>query len=148
MANDAARPWMRGNTSRANVDMGDYSKIPNKFFGSGMESKLGHSPSLLFLALCEHANRNSSTSFKASDAALASETGLGTRTICQARKRLVEFNIVSCDRQDGRSYIYTLKQYQFNWLPLKERPRVKRKPRAVHASRIEVQQILQGSQLV
>jgi hypothetical protein len=147
MVNDQACPSKQGNPPHATVDIGLYTKIPSKFFSSGTASKLGPSPSLLFLALCEHANRNSSISFKASDAALASDTGLGTRTIFKARQRLVEFNLICCDRQNGRSYVYTLKEYQFNWKPLKERPRVKRKPRAEHASRIAVQQTLRGSQL-
>jgi hypothetical protein len=57
----------------------------------------------------------------------------------------VEFNLVSCDRQDGRSYIYTLRKYEFKWQPVKERPRPKRKPRAIHASRIELLQSLRVS---
>lgn len=146
MANDQARAWTRGNPPRADVEIGPYSKIPNKFFGSGMASRLGPSPSLLLLALCEHANRNGSMSFTASDAALASDTGLGTRTIHKARKRLVEFDLVSCSRQDGRSYTYTLRKYEFQWQPVKARPRHKCKPRANQASRAKVQQILPVSQ--
>jgi len=121
----------------APVDIGPFSKIPNKFFGSGIAAQVGPSSALLFLALCEHANRNSNMSFKASDAALASDTGLAPRTICQARKRLVEMKLVSCDRQDGRSYTYTLAKYNFTWMALRERPRSKRNPRALHASRLK-----------
>lgn len=146
MANDPAGPSPH-RKSRATVKIGHYSKIPNKFFGSGMAAKLGPSPSLLFLALCEHANRHGSKSFKASDAALASDTGLATRTISPARKRLVEFNLLSCDRQDGQSYTYTLKEYQFQWQPMKDRPRANRKPRALHVARIKVQQILPVSRI-
>ena len=67
---------------KGGVDVGPYTvKIPNRFFGSGMAARLGCSASLVYLALWDHANRNSNT-FKASDRALASDTGLGTRTIC------------------------------------------------------------------
>lgn len=146
MANDQVRATAYGNPSRSKVDIGPFSMIPNKFFGSGIAANLGPSPSLLFVALCEHANRHSSLSFKASDAAIASDTGLGTRTISQARKRLVEFNLVSCDRQDGRSYTYKLKKYDFKWQSVNERPRPIRKPRAIHASRVELSQNLPVSE--
>ena len=137
MANSEARPSLGSDKPRPTVDIGPYSKIPNKFFGSGVAAQLGPSAALLFIALCEHANRNGSLSFKASDAALASDTGLSPRTISPARKRLMELRLVSCDRRDGRSYIYTLTKYEFTWQPVRERPRLKCNPRALHASRIK-----------
>lgn len=120
---------------KGNVDVGPYSKIPNKFFGSGTAAKLGCSASLIFLALCEHANRESSNTFKASDRALASETGLGTRTICDARKLLCERGLVSLRRPEGQSYTYTICKPSLEWVPLAQRLRTKRKPRALHALR-------------
>jgi hypothetical protein len=117
------------------VEIGLYSKMPSKFFGSGTASSLKPSASLVFLALCEHANRVGENTFKASDKALASETGLGPRTICDARKRLVERKLVSCSRQEGQSYVYTLPAFSFDWVRLEDRPRRKRKPRAIHATR-------------
>jgi hypothetical protein len=117
------------------VDVGSYTKIPNKFFGSGTAAKLGCSASLVLLALCEHANRENSNTFKASDRALASETGLGTRTICDARKKLEEHKLISCSREEGQSYVYTLPVFSFNWVRLENRLRSKRKPRAIHATR-------------
>jgi hypothetical protein len=119
---------------RPAVDLGPYSKIPNKIFGGGIARELGPSAALFFLALCEHANRNGSMSFKASDASLAADTGLSPRTICEARKRLMEWNLIACDRQHGNSYTYRLSRYNFTWKPVKERARVKRKPRAMYAS--------------
>jgi|ERR1035437_5572652 hypothetical protein len=122
-------------TTTGKVDIGPYSKIPNKFFGSGTAAKLGKTASLLFLALCEHANRVSSNTFKVSDRALASETGLGTRTICDARKRLNEYGLISNSRSEGQSYNYTLPKLLLQWVPLEKRPRIKRKPRAIYAQR-------------
>ena len=115
------------------VDIGPYTKIPNKFFGSGMAAHLRPSAGYFYLALCEHANRNSSNTFKASDKALASDTGLGTRTICDARKKLIEYGLISCKREKGQSHGYTLLKFSLEWKPLKERHRRKLKPRALHA---------------
>jgi hypothetical protein len=117
------------------VEIGPYSKMPSKFFSSGTASSLGPSASLVFLALCEHANRHQCNSFKASDKALASETGCGPRTICDARKRLIEHGLISCSREEGQSNVYTLPTYSFEWVRLEERPRQKRKPRALYAPR-------------
>jgi len=117
------------------VEIGPYSKIPCKFFGGGKAATLAPPAALLFLALCEHANRNNSNTFKASDNALAADTGYGTRTICDARKRLEERGMISCSRQEGQSYTYTLPVFSFEWIRVKDRPRKKRKPRAIHATR-------------
>jgi len=123
------------------VDIGPYSQIPNRFFGSGKAAALGPSTSLFYLALCEHANRAGENCFKASDRALASDTGLSTRTICDARKRLIENRLVFCSREDGQSYNYTLQRPELPWVPIKQRPRQKQKPRAIHASRDLIGQI-------
>ena len=128
------------NKSRANpmpVDIGNFSKMPNLFFGSGWAARLGLSPTVLFLALCEQANRNSANAFAVSDRALASDTGLGPRTICDARKCLVEEGLISCAREKGRSFTYTLSKYEFRWMGIKDRPRAKRKPRALKSARNE-----------
>lgn len=116
------------------VEIGLFSQIPSKFFSSGTASKLGSPASLVLLALCEHANRHGANTFKASDKALASETGYGPRTICDARKTLIEQRLVSCSREEGQSHVYTLPAYSFDWVRLEERPRQKRKPRALYAS--------------
>lgn len=115
------------------VDIGLYSKMPSKFFGSGMVSILGPSASLLYLDLCEHSNRHSKTVFMASDEALASDTGLAPRTICDARKRLIEYRLITCSRDPGKSHTYTILKQKLEWKPLKQRVRRKLKPRALHA---------------
>lgn len=90
---------------------------------------------MLFIALFENANRNNGNTFKTSDRALASETGLGTRTICDARKKLREFELISFSRDEGQSYAYTLKRYSFDWVRLEQRLRQDRKPRALFLKR-------------
>lgn len=117
------------------VDIGSFTKIPNRFFGSGKAAALGSSASLLYIALCERANRDGSNSFKASDRTIAADTGLSPRTIFDARKRLIENQLVSCNRGEGESYFYTLGALTLPWVPVKQRPRAKRKPRALHALR-------------
>jgi hypothetical protein len=116
------------------VEIGFFSKIPRQFFGSGFAAKLGVSASLLFLALCEHANRNSANSFAVSDRALAADTGLAPRTICDARKCLIEAKLISCTRENGRSFTYTLSKYEFRWIGLNERHRPKRRARALRSA--------------
>jgi hypothetical protein len=118
---------------RQSVDIGPYTQIPNRFFGSGMAARLGPSAGYIYIALCEHANRTSSVTFKASDKALASETTIAPRTICNARKKLIEYGLISCKREKGQSHIYTLLKPSWEWMPLKERHRRKLKPRALHA---------------
>jgi hypothetical protein len=121
---------------RQPVDIGPYTQIPNRFFGSGMAARLGPSAGFIYLALCDHANRNGDVSFKASDKALASETTIAPRTICNARKKLIEYGLISCKREKGQSHVYTLLKPSWEWKPLKERHRRTLKPRALHASRI------------
>jgi len=140
---DAERSWRkppsRGpiqvNQVQQAVDIGPYTKIPNRFFGGGMAARLRPSAGYMYLALCEHANRNSSNTFSASDKALASDTGIGTRTICDARKKLIERGLISCKREKGQSHVYTLLKPSLEWKPIKTRPRRTLKPRALHTLR-------------
>jgi hypothetical protein len=122
---------------RQPVDIGPYTKIPNRFFGSGIAARLGPSAGYIYLALCEHANRTSSMSFMASDKALASETTIAPRTICNARKKLAEEELIFYERAKGQSHVYTLLKPSLEWKPLKERPRRTLNQRAIPASRIQ-----------
>src|SRR3954463_14571345 len=99
----------RGKRDPHGPEFGPYTKIPSKIFGSGTAAALGPTVSLVYFSLCEHANRNESNSFKASDRAIASETGFGPRTIHEARKALIEQELVSAVREKGQSYTYTLR---------------------------------------
>jgi hypothetical protein len=119
------------------VNIGPFTKIPNRLFGSGMARNLKSSATLLYVALCDHANRHGMNTFKASDRALESDTALSTRTICEARKRLRENGLITCTREDGETYVYTLPVPSWNWVPVAERPRIKMKPRAYGARAAE-----------
>ncbi len=117
------------------VEIGQFTKIPNRFFSSGTASKIGQSASLLYLALCENANRNGENTFSASDRALASETGLSPRTIRDARITLAETGLIRSSREPGRSYVYTLLPLELKWVRLENRPRQKQRPRASAVAR-------------
>jgi hypothetical protein len=119
---------------REPIDLGGYARFPNRFFGSGMAARLGSSAGFLYLALCDHANRHRNISFSASDKALAGDTRIAPRTICNARKKLIEYGLISCEREKGQSHVYTLLKPSLDWKPLKERHRRKLKPRAYRAS--------------
>jgi hypothetical protein len=116
----------------ARVDIGPFTKLPNKLFGSGYAARLGPSATVLYVALCEHANRNGSNSFKASDRSLSADTGLSTRTICDARKRLIEHRLITFSRQNGQTYRYTVLKVELAWTPVKTRRRKLMKARALH----------------
>ncbi len=122
----------RGSTPR--VDIGPFTKIPHRLFGSGRAALLGPSATLLLIALCDHANRNGGNTFSASDRALAADTALSPRTIFNARKRLREFQMLSAERENGRSYRYTLPKFEMDWVPIKDRPRAKKRARALYAN--------------
>ncbi len=117
------------------LNIGPWARFPNKFFGSGMARKVGASASLLYFALCENANRprEPSNTFKASDKSLSSETGLSPRTMRDARTKLFENGLVTYSRPPGQSYTYKLLPQDLQWLKPIERPRQKRKPRAMAA---------------
>jgi hypothetical protein len=124
-----------GQETPGTIQIGPFSKIPNKFFGSGTAARVGVSAGFLFLALCEVANRKAATSFSVSDRTLAADTGLATRTICDARKRLLEEKLIRCSREKGCSFTYSLGEYALQWIAVKDRPRTKRRARALHSTR-------------
>jgi hypothetical protein len=121
---------MASGKPKGSVKIGPYTQIPNRLFGSGTARDLKPSATLIYVALCDHANRHGSNTFKASDNALASDTTLSPRTICDARKRLIENGLITCTREEGQSYVYTLVVPSWNWIPVAKRPRTKLKPRA------------------
>ena len=135
-ADDEIKDWPEMER-RKSVDIGLFARFPNTFFGSGMARKLGPSASILYFALCENANRNRvpSNTFKASDKSLASETGLGPRTIRNIRTKLYENRLVEYSREPGERYTYTLLRQELKWLTRSERPRLKRRPRGNAALR-------------
>lgn len=135
MAKATSHPSIPGpRESRRTVDLGPFTKIPNKLFGSGKAAALGPSATLLYVALCEQANRAANTVFSISDRSLAADTGLAARTICDARKRLQEQKMLSVTRQNGRSYSYSLFKCDLLWIQRTERQRPTRKPRAKYAT--------------
>lgn len=113
------------------VDVGPFTKVPNKYFGSGKGQTVGPSATVLYFALCENGNRNSSNTFKASDKALASETSLSPRTLRNARIRLREHGLIAYSREPGQSFAYELLPQNLNWLPRENRPRNRMRPRAM-----------------
>ncbi len=137
---DRGEPWrcaMSATKPKGPVEIGRFTKIPYRLFSSGTAAILKPSATLLYVALCDHANRNRSNTFKASDRALESDTALATRTICNARKKLLEKGLITCTRSEGQSYVYTLSVPSWSRVPAAERPRVKSKPRAYGARAAE-----------
>ena len=118
------------------LDIGSFAKVPSKFFGSGTAAKVGPAAALVYLALHEHSNRKNGLTFKASDRALAADTGLSERTICDARKKLIGAGLISCTREKGESFTYTLLLRKQKWVPIKDRPRQKRKARGRQSPKV------------
>jgi DNA-binding transcriptional ArsR family regulator len=122
--------------SKKSVNIGLFARFPNTFFSSGMARKLGTAGTVLYIALCEHANREPSNTFKASDKTLAWETDLSPRTIRNKRIKLQENGLVQYSREPGQSFTYTLLRQKLQWFKVAERqPREKRRPRAMAAIR-------------
>jgi hypothetical protein len=120
------------------VEIGPFSKMPSKFFGSGTAAELGNSAALFYLALCEHANRNNGNTFKASDLALASDTGMGERSFSTFRQKLLKKGLISCQRDKGQSFTYTLQPQDLLWGGgIGERPRQKRKARGRQSPKVK-----------
>jgi len=117
------------NKGKGPDDIGPFTKIPNKLFSSGLASQLGSSATLVYVALCEHYNRDSENEFVASNKALASETGLSDGTINNARTKLVAAGLVQCSRGKGRSFTYSILRQNLSWKSLDSRLRVKLRPR-------------------
>lgn len=123
-------------------DIGQFARFPNRFFGSGMARKLGSSAIVLYIALCEHANRSreSSNTFEARDRDLAWETDLSPRTFRNARIKLLENDLVVYRHDPGQKYTYTLLRPELKWFKVAERlPRQKRKPRGMAAARAKLE---------
>jgi len=117
------------------VNVGRFTMIPRMFFGSGTAASLGPPATVLFLALCEHANRKGENTFKVSDNSLAADSSYSPRTICDARKLLQERGLITCSRADGASYVYTLQAYSFEFIRVENRRRKKKLPRANYGTR-------------
>lgn len=124
------------------VDIGLFARFPNTFFSSGMARKLGPSASVLYIALCENANRNCppSNTFAAADKTLAWETGLSPRTLRNVRIKLMENGLVKYGREPGQKYTYTLLRQELKWLKVAERPpRQERRPRGMAAAKAKLE---------
>jgi hypothetical protein len=118
------------------VDVGPrFFKVPGRLFGSGLAQILGPTATLLYVALWENANRPTppSNTFRTTDKKLSSDTGLSPRTIRDARNRLIEKGVIRCTREAGAKFEYTLVPQDLKWTPTDERPRAKKRPRAMHS---------------
>jgi DNA-binding transcriptional ArsR family regulator len=134
-------------TKRAGrVELGPYFTVPKVLIQSGIAGRIGPYATVVYIALCEHANRGKredQNTFSVSDRALAADTGIAERTIRNHRTKLVEQGLISCRRDTGQSYIYTILLLPSEWVPIKDRPRKKRKRRALHASRLALVEVRQ-----
>jgi hypothetical protein len=125
-------------SARAGPDLGPYFTVPKGIIRSGIAAQIGPSALALYIALCEHANRDNTVSFTASDKALASDTDISERTIGELRKILVERKLIECRREPGHSFEYTLLPVKGDWVRIVDRPRIKRNPRAHKATRLQL----------
>jgi hypothetical protein len=117
------------------VDVGPYFMVPKAFFQSGRAARVGPSGIAIYTKLCEHANRKGQNTFRVSDKALADEAGVAERTIRDIRTKLEAEGLITRQREAGQSYTYTILRLPSEWVPTEDRPRKKRKQRAIHATR-------------
>ena len=114
----------------ANRDLGPYFAVPKGFIRGGVAARLGPSAALVYVALCEHRNRDRKKALSVSDRALAADTGVAERTICGIRAKLAAEKLITYSRSNGASHTYTLLPVPPTWVPIADRPRRKREPRA------------------
>jgi hypothetical protein len=138
------RRWPSGRTKNRSqskdgfqgVFPGAFFQMHNRLFGSGMAAKLRCSAGRLYTALCSMANQKSAGTFSVSDQTLANDTGMGRRTIVEARKKLLKFELIESSISPGQSTVYTLKNPSLEWMPVKERPRLQCKERGKSAANL------------
>jgi hypothetical protein len=129
-------------------DLGPYFIVPKGLLQNGIAARVGASAVALYVALCEHANRKHSNVFSISDKSLASDTGVAERTIRDARTRLHREGLISFNRQPGHSYTYTLLNVKLSpRIPLNERLRQPKKPRALHSTERPISTVKSDSEV-
>ena len=131
---------MPAKDEKHSVDIGQFTKIPNRLFSSGTARDLKPSATLLYVALCDHANRNGSNHSRLPTRHSHLDTTLSPRTICDARKKLDRKETDCRHARKGPSYFYTLTVQKLDRVPLPKRPRLKLQPRAYHARKTIAEQ--------
>ena len=62
----------------------------------------------LYIFLMEQSEYRVSRVIKATDAEIAGRVSVKSRTLCNARKKLQEYGLLTCARGDGNKYMYTI----------------------------------------
>jgi hypothetical protein len=131
-----------------NPALGPYFITPKGLFQNGIAARIGASAVTIYVALCEQANRKNGNVVSISDRSLASDTGVSERTIREIRPNLCRERLVSFNREPGHSYTYTLFPVELApRIPVKERPRQPKKPRALYAERRDVPPLKTASEV-
>jgi hypothetical protein len=85
-----------------------YFGVPHAVMRSGLWAKMRPSEWGLYVALMHDSERYRTKEMERTDAQMSKWTGLGKRTLCEARKRLQERGLVWCKRGRGNVYRYLL----------------------------------------
>src|SRR6476646_6914261 len=87
----------------------------DSFFGvhpyvlrSGQWGKMKPGEKDLYLYLLEESERRCTREIAATDAQIRSLIGAASRTLCNARKKLTEYGLITCKSGQGNRYTYTI----------------------------------------
>ena len=82
--------------------------VPQFVIRSGLWARMKPSEQSLYIALCHDSERYCTRELRRSDAEMLKLTGLSSRTLCNARKRLPELGLAHYHLQPGGKHVYTL----------------------------------------
>jgi len=85
-----------------------YSGFPPEIFEDGLVPQMQNTAFRLYIFLCRSSDRKSSLQFAVFDKEICQQTGSSPRALCSARNELKRFGLISCDRDPGGSYTYSL----------------------------------------
>jgi hypothetical protein len=91
------------------------SVMIDRYFGlsqhvlrSGLWARMKPGEQNLYVCLMHESERYSTRKLTRTDAALRELTGLSSRTFCNSRKKLREWNLITCTRGQGNVYCYEI----------------------------------------
>lgn len=82
--------------------------FPHFVIRSGVWAEMKPSEQSLYVCLLHESERCSTREIQRTDSSVCLLTGLSSRTLCNARKKLQERGLLVCRRAHGNIYIYTI----------------------------------------
>jgi replication initiation and membrane attachment protein DnaB len=85
-----------------------YFGVPQQVIRRGTWAKLKPSEQSLYICLLHDSERYSSRELRRTDAQMTELTGVSSRALCDARKKLQEHGLIQYRRSSGNVYVYAI----------------------------------------